>query len=348
MLLRFVSAVVAAGIILAGQALVSTGAAAQSLEVFFKSQPFTIVCGYPPGASYDAYARIIARHIGKHLPGQPTVIVRNMPGAGSVTAANHLYTGAPKDGSVIGTFSRGVPMMPLLDDQGARFDPRQFNWIGSPSTEVSLALSWHTSPAKTFEDLRTKEITVAASGPAADSTVFARVLNAVLGTKLKIISGYTGAADILLAIERGEVDGSTGISWSSLARGKKDWIEQKKINFLVQLGLSGRDDLQGVPVVVDLAKTEEDRQVLELIFSRQTVAYPFTAPPGVPADRLQATRDAFAATMKDPEFLAEAERTDMTIDPVSASEIATMLERAYASAPQVLERARAAVSPGGP
>jgi tripartite-type tricarboxylate transporter receptor subunit TctC len=329
------------------QAASTLRAGAQTLEIFFKAQPFTIVVGYPPGAGYDLYARLIARHIGQYLPGTPKVIVQNMPGAGSLAAANHLFTTAKADGSVIGTFSRGITMLPIIDNVGVRYDPLKFSWIGSPSSEVSLALSWHTSPIKTFEDMRTQGMTVAASGPGSDGNIYGRVLNAILGTKLKIVPGYQGSADTLLAIERGEVDGSASVSYASLITAKKDWLDNKKVNILAQHTLKARPDLKGVPVILDFAATPEDRRVLELIFSRQSIGYPYAAPPGIPEDRLAAIRKAFDATLQNPEFLAECAQSGVLIDGVTGQEIEEIIRRIYSSPPEIIERAKAAMQPNG-
>ncbi|MBX9740947.1 MAG: hypothetical protein K2X62_12770 [Beijerinckiaceae bacterium] len=318
-------------------------ASAQTPETSYKGQTLTILVGYPPGAAYDAYARVIARHMGRHLPGAPSIVVQNMPGAGSLTAANHLYNNAAKDGTVIGTFSRGMPMQPLFDEQGVRFDPLKFNWIGSAASEVSVALAWAQKPFKTFEDLRTREMTMAGTAPGADTVIFPTALNAVLGTKIKVVTGYRGAADALLAVESGEADGAGGISWSTLATSKKEWLTEKKVNFLVQLALKARPDLKDVPLVIDLARNEDERRVLELIFARQEIAYPFAAPPGVPAERLELLRKAFMDTLADKEFLVEADKSGMTISPITGEEVRALLARVFASSPDVIARARAAI-----
>ena len=203
-------------------------AKAQSLDEFFKAQPFTILVGYPPGAGYDMYARLIARHIGQHLPGAPKVVVQNMPGAGSLSAANHLYNIAKQDGSVIGTFSRGITMLPLIDSTGVRYETLKFNWIGSPSSEVSLAISWHDSGINKFDDLRTRGMTAATSGPGSDGNIYGRVLNTILGTKIKTVTGYQGSAESMLAIERKEVDGATSVSYAAIKTAHRDWIENKR------------------------------------------------------------------------------------------------------------------------
>ncbi|MDB5594230.1 MAG: tripartite tricarboxylate transporter family receptor [Hyphomicrobiales bacterium] len=319
-------------------------AVAQSFDKATPSERLTIVVGYPPGAAYDVYARALSRHMGKHLAGSPTISVQNMPGAGSLAAANFLYNTAPKDGSVIGMFSRGVAVQPLFDPDGIRFDPLKFNWLGSPSTDVSFALAWHLSPIKTFQDMISRGMTMAASGPGADATVFPNVLNALLGTNIKIVTGYQGAADSLLAIERGEVDGTAGISWSTLASSRPEWLHSGKVSFLIQLATRGRDDLKDVPLVTSLAKTEVDRRVLELIFSRQTMAYPFAAPPGVPSARVAALRRAFNQTIADPAYIDEAKRLGMSVNLVTGQEIQEIIMQAFSAPPQIIQRARAAIA----
>jgi tripartite-type tricarboxylate transporter receptor subunit TctC len=310
------------------------------------AQQTTLVVGYPPGASYDIYARTFARHLGKHLPGTPTVVVQNMAGAGSLRSANFLYNAAPKDGSTIGVFARGLAMQPLLDSTGIQFDARKFNWLGSISSDVSMVLSWHTRPFKTIDDIRKNEMIVAGTGSGADSVIFPYILNGVLGTKFRVITGYPGATAFLLAVERGEADGTAGVSWSSIAAGKPDWIKGKKINVIVQLGLQKHPDLGKAPLVMEFAKNDSDRGVLELIFARQEMAYPVVAPPGLPAERVEGLRKAFDATLKDPEFQADAKKQTLDANAVRGVDIASLLARIYASPPEVIARARKAIVDG--
>jgi tripartite-type tricarboxylate transporter receptor subunit TctC len=310
------------------------------------AQTTTIIVGYPPGASYDIYMRTFARHLGKHLPGNPSIIAQNMAGAGSLRAANFLFNVAPKDGTTIGMFARGLAMQPLLDATGIQYDARRFNWIGSLTSDVSMVLSWHTRPFKTLDDAMQNEMVVAGTGSGADSVVFPYILNGVLGTKFKVITGYPGATDFLLAVERGEADGTAGVSWSSISAGKADWITGKKINVLVQLGMKKHPDMGSAPLVMDYAKTDSDRGVLELIFSRQDMAYPVVAPPGVPAARLADLRRAFDAVLKDPDYLADAKKQKLEIDGMRGEDIAKLIERIYASPAPVIARARAALEDG--
>jgi tripartite-type tricarboxylate transporter receptor subunit TctC len=310
------------------------------------AQTTTVVIGYPSGASYDIYARTFARHLGKHLSGNPVVIPQNMAGAGSLRAANFLYNAAPKDGSTIGMFARGLAMQPLLNDQGVQYDARKFNWIGSLTSEVSVVLSWHSKPFKTLDDAKNREMIVAASGSGADSVIFPYILNGVLGTRFRVVTGYPGNADMLLAVERGEADGNAGTSWSGLSSFKPEWIRDKKINVMIQLASRKHPDLRLVPLVMDLAKNASDRGVLELIFARQQMAYPVVAPPGLPGERVQALRQAFDAVLKDPEYLADSRRQNLEADPANGADIAALVDRIHASSPDIVARAKAAMEDG--
>ena len=236
---------VAAGVLLAAQMTGGVHARAQSLDAFFQAQPFTILVGYPPGAGYDLYARLIATRIGQYLPGTPKVVVQNMPGAGSLSSANHLYNVARQDGSIIGTFSRGITMLPLIDSNGVRYDSLKFNWVGSPSGEVSLAIAWHDSGINKFEDLQTRGMTSATSGAGSDGNIYGRVLNTILGTKIKTVTGYQGSAQSMLAIERREVDGATSVSYAAIKTAQREWLVNKRVNLLAQHALQAHPELQG-------------------------------------------------------------------------------------------------------
>ena len=310
------------------------------------AQAVNVVVGYPPGAAYDIYMRTFARHLGRHLPGHPSIIPQNMAGAGSLRAANFLYNAAPRDGLTIGMFARGLAMQPLLDEQGIQYDARKFNWIGSLGTDVSMVLAWHNKPFKTLDDVRQKEMIVAATGSGADSVIFPYILNGVLGTKFRVVTGYPGANDFLLAVERGEADGTAGVSWSSIIAGKPEWVREHKINILVQLGTRKHPDLGAAPLITEYAKNASDLGVLELIFARQEMAYPVVAPPGIAAERVQLLRQAFDAVMTDPEYLADARRQTLETDAVKGADIAALVERLYASPPEVIARARQAMEDG--
>ncbi len=304
-------------------------ARAESVADFYRAHPVNLLIGFPVANAYDTYGRAVARHLGKHVPGNPTVIAVNRPGAGSLTAANFLYNGAPKDGATIATFNRSVPLEPLMGNSQARFDVRKFNWLGSVGNEVSVCVGWHTSMVKTWNDLLTKSFVAGAASYSADTGVFALVLKNVFDAKIRVITGYPGGAEMSLAMEKGEIDGRCGWSWSGVKSSKPDWIAGKQINVLVQLGLRKSDELPEVPLIMDQAANDDQRQILKLVFSRQEFAWPFAAPPDIPDDRRQALRDAFAATLKDPEFLEDARKIQIDVSPVSAGTVEKLIEDLY-------------------
>ncbi|MGH9460670.1 MAG: Bug family tripartite tricarboxylate transporter substrate binding protein [Vicinamibacteria bacterium] len=322
--------------------LVPTTAAPQDAN-FYRGKQVRVLIGYSAGGGYDTYARILARHIGKHIPGNPTVVPQNMPGAGSLTLTNFLYNVAPKDGTVLGTIARGMAMEPLLGGDGTQFDATKFSWIGSLNHEVSICVSWYTSKVKTVEDLRTTELIVGGTGSGADTDTFPIVMSNLLDAKIKLISGYPGGNDILLAMERGEVDGRCGWSWSSVVAGHSDWLTEKKINILVQMALQKHPDLPNVPLVLDLADSDEESMAMELIFARQVMGRPFVAPPGVPAERREALRQAFLDMVEDPEFKADVQKMDLELNPVSGAEIERVIARIYASSPTAIRLASDAI-----
>jgi tripartite-type tricarboxylate transporter receptor subunit TctC len=312
---------------------------AQTPEEFYKGKNVELQIGYSVGGGYDVYARLLARFIGKHIPGNPTVVPKNMEGAGSLRLANWLYNKAPKDGTVFGTIGRGLAFDPLLGAKGAEFEASKFTWLGSGNDEVSVCVAWENTGITNFEDLLTKELVVGGTGGGSDTDQFPKILNGILGTKMKLISGYPGGNDVGLAMERGEVKGRCGWSWSSVKATHMDWVKDKKVNLLVQLSLAKHPDLPDVPLITDLAKTEEQKQVLKLIFARQTMGRPFLAPPGLPKDRADALKKAFMDTMKDPEFLAEAEKSNVEVTPVDAATIEKLVIDVYKTPPEIAARA---------
>jgi tripartite-type tricarboxylate transporter receptor subunit TctC len=317
-------------------------ACAQSPADFYKGKTLDFYIGYSVGGGYDLYARVIGRHLGKHIPGNPTVVMKNMEGAGSLRLANWMFRVAPKDGSVIATIGRGTGFDPILGVKGATFDGTKFTWIGSANNEVSVCVAWNaTSGIKTFEDLFTKEMTVGGTSTSADTDAFPRILNGVLGTKMKIVSGYPGGNDVVLAMERGEIQGRCGWSWSSVMSTHKAWLAEKKMTVLTQLALQKHPDLPDVPLIMDLAKTDEQKQILRLIFARQVMGRPYLAPPGIPADRAEVLRKAFMDTMQDKDFLADAEKAQLEITPVSGEELQKLVAEVYATPPEVAKKAAA-------
>jgi tripartite-type tricarboxylate transporter receptor subunit TctC len=312
----------------------------ETTEEFYKSHPLSIVIGFPPASAYDLYGRAVGRHIGRHIPGNPTVLPVNKPGASSLAAANYLYSIAPKDGSTIGILSRGAPLDPLLSNPGSKFEPRKFTWLGSVGNEVSVCVAWHGAAVKRFDDLMVKDFVVASAGLSTDTGVFALVLKNLFGARMKIISGYQGGAEISKAIETGEVDGRCGWSWSGVKASKPDWLAEKKINVLVQLGLQKTGDLPTVPLITDLAKTDEQRQILKLVFGPQEFAWPFMAPPDLPPDRKQLLRAAFDATLTDPEFLEDARRMGLEVNPVSGRAVEALIDELYSTPDDVVAKTR--------
>ena len=317
---------------------------AQTPENAANTKIVTAIVYTPAGSSYDLMARILARYMPKHLPVQPAMIVRNMPGAGGLVATRYLYFTAPKDGSTFGTIGRGIPFEPLLGGAGTvDFDPLKFTWLGSPSRETSLAISWHSAQVKTAQDLLGTELIIAGTGASADSEIIPRALNGLIGTKFKIISGYDGITKASLAMEGGEIEGLAYWSWSGLKAAKSDWLRDKKINLIFQTAPQPHPEIATVPSVMTLAKTLEQSQALELLFARDIIAFPFIAPPDLPPDRASQLTAAFAASLTDPSLIAEALQTGVTIDPVSGDEALRILRQAYATPPAVIAAIRMAM-----
>ena len=329
-------AAVAAALPLANAA---TQARAQTPAEFYKARTIEIGISSTVGGGYDAHARMLARHMGKYIPGNPTIVPKNIEGAGGLRLANLLYNTAPRDGTSFGIIYRATAFEPLFGNKAAQFDATQFTWIGSASSEVSLCVSWHTSGIATFDDMLSKELVVAHSGAGADAYQFSRIINGVLGTRMRLIGGYRGGNEMLLAMERGEVGGRCGWSWSSVQATRREWIERKQVNLLTQLALSKHPDMPDVPLVIDLARTGEQRNILRLVFARQQIAYPFLAPPGVPPDRVEVLRAAFLKAMADPEFLADATKARLEILPVSGGEVQKLVAELYATPAPVVEKA---------
>jgi tripartite-type tricarboxylate transporter receptor subunit TctC len=314
-------------------------ASGQSAADFYKGRNVDLYIGYSVGGAYDLYARILARHIGKHIPGNPTVVPKNMEGAGSLRLANWLYNVAPKDGSVFGIIGRGTGFDPLLGNKAAQFDGNKFTWVGSANNEVSVCVAWHTSGVTKFEDLLKTELIVGGTSTSADTDQFPRIVNGVLGTNMKVVTGYPGGNEVGLAMERGEVKGRCGWSWSSVKSTHHKSLDEKKFAILVQLALEKHPELPNVPLIIDLAKTDEQRQILKLIFARQAMGRPFVAPPNIPQDRAAALRNAFMATMQDKEFLADAERMQMEINPVAGDKVQALVKEIYTAPPEIAQKA---------
>ena len=333
-------AAAAAGAIAAGGVARADDAA---VAQFYKGRNIQLYIGYSVGGGYDIYARVLARHLGGHIPGNPTIVPQNMPGAGSLRLANYLYNVAPKDGTAIATFARGMATDPLLGGAGDQFDARKYTWLGSVTDEVSVCAFTQKSGIQTWQDMLTKSYTIGGTGSASDTDIFPKVLKHVFHLNLKLVTGFPGGADVVLALERNEVDGRCGWSWSSLVSRNKQLYDTKQIFVPVQLALRKHEDLPDVPLVTDQTKDKKELQALRLIFARQSMARPYVAPPGLPDERKQALRSAFDATMKDPAFLEEAKKTDLEVHPVSGAEIDQLLADLYSSPPEVVQLAKDAI-----
>jgi tripartite-type tricarboxylate transporter receptor subunit TctC len=319
-------------------------AQADAVSDFYRGKTVTIIVGYTAGGGYDLYARALGRHMGKHLPGNPNFIVQNITGAGSLNAANHLYNVAAKDGTVLATFGRGLPMEPLIGTAKVQFDATKFTWLGSGANEISICATWHTSPVKTWADMLKTQFTTGGEGAGSDPDSYSLLVRNIFGAKLKLVSGYHGTSDIILAIERGEVDGRCGWSWSSIKSTRESWITEKKLNVLVHISDQKAPELAQVPTINDFAN-DHQKQVLRLVTSRQVMGRPFAAPPGVPQDRKQALRTAFDATLKDPAFLDEAGKLKLEVNPVSGADVDKLLGELYRAPKDIVEEARKAIAP---
>jgi tripartite-type tricarboxylate transporter receptor subunit TctC len=325
---------------------ISEPAHAQNTAVadFYRGRTVTLIVGYSSGGGYDTYARLLARHMGKHIPGTPQIVVQNMPGAGSLRSANFLFNVAPKDGTTFATFGRGLAVEPLIGASPTQFDGTKFTWIGSGTEEAAVVVTWHTKGIKTWADMTSKPFAVGGEGTGSDPDVYALLLKNVFGVKLRLVSGYPGTAEMALAIERSEIDGRASWSWSSLKSFKPDWIADKKVNVPVQLNLNKSPDLPDTPLITDFISSERQRQIVRLVLSRQTMGRPFAAPPGIPEDRKAALRKAFDDTMKDPEFIAETKARGQEVNPVSGADLEKLVNELYATPKDVIAETKAAIS----
>jgi tripartite-type tricarboxylate transporter receptor subunit TctC len=315
---------------------------AGSVGDFYKNRTISLVIGYSVGGGYDAYARLLARYIGKHIPGEPSVVPQQMTGAGSLRAANYIFSVAPKDGSVIGTFSRSMGIAPLLGQ--ADFDSRKFTWLGSVTDDDTTCVTWNTSPIKTWDDFLNKPFKLGGLGSDSDPDIWGLLYKNVFGAKVQLVTGYPGTNDVVLAMERGEVDGLCGLSWSTIRIRHAEWLTNHSVNIIVQAALKKEPDIASVPLATDLATKPEQRQIIKLLLASQAMARPFVAPPEIPNDRKAALIAAFDAAMTDPDFLAEAQKLSFEVHPVSAATIDALLAEAYTTPKDVLGRATKAMS----
>ena len=316
--------------------------AQEDVAAFFKGKTLRLIVGIGVGSGYDINARLLARYMAAHIPGQPTIIVQNQPGAGSLTMTNALYNAGPFDGTVMGASFNGMPTTPLLQPTGARFDPVKLNWLGSTNRETQAMYVWHTAPAQVLEDARAKEIVMGAQAPGSTQFDYPVLANKLFGFKFKVVTGYESTPKIHLAMESGEVHGTIA-NWSTLKAINPGWIADKKIRIIAQWALKKNPELADVPLFLDLAKTDAERAALELMLARLEYGRPFFLPPNVPPARLEALRRAFDATMKDPAYLAEADKLKIEVDPLSGEQVAALVEQVSRTPADTVARVRTAM-----
>jgi tripartite-type tricarboxylate transporter receptor subunit TctC len=311
--------------------------AQKSVEEFYRGKKIDMIIGYSAGGTYDLYARLVARHLSNYLPGNPLIVPRNMPGGGSRSAVTWVYTGAPRDGTVLATADQSLAVEQAMGDKQLRLDTRELIYIGNPSADNNTTATWHTSPVKTIEDAKRIEAPMGATG-GSTSSQYPKAMNALLGTKFRVIVGYPGGNDISLAMERGEVAGRGSNAWGAWKATRADWIREKKINILVQIGLRKAHDLPDVPLLIDLAKNDEDRAVLKLLSASTTIGRPIFTTPGVPEERVKALRDAFDRMVADPAFLEQAKKENLEIEPVSGEDLQKIVADIVATPKPIADR----------
>lgn len=322
-----------------------TPAYADDVANFYKGAQVSLVISAGVGGGFDSYGRLLARHMGRHIPGQPNMVPQNMPGAGGIRATNFMYNTAPRDGLYVALVHSAMTTASVLAPEKAQFDATKFNWIGNIEDETSLCVSWHATPIKTTEDMLTKEFVVGGTGVGGNLEIYPRVLNTILGTKIKVISGYKGGNDVGLAMERGEVQGRCSWPLSSIRSTRGEWLKDKKIHLLLQTGLEKEPDLPDVPLVMDFVKNPDDRAVLELVFASRSFLRPVFVPPAVPAERVSALRKAFMDTMADNDFRQDAAKQSLTVSPKRGEDMQGQIVKIHQSPKAVVERAIAAMNP---
>ena len=309
-------------------------------EFFYEGRTISLYIGNSVGGGYDLYARLVARHMAKFIPGEPTIVPKNMDGGGSLRTANFMASVAPRDGTAIATIGRGTAFAPLIGQRGANFSATTLNWIGSANDEVSACASWHTSGIRAIQDLMSRELVIGSTVASDDASQLPKVMNGLLGTKFRVVLGYAGGSEMNLAMERGETFGRCGLSWSSFAASQPEWVRSQKVNLLFQVSLAKHRDLPDIPLLLDLAKTSEQRLILRLFAVRQVMGRPFFMPPDVPQDRVHTIRDAFDRTMADPAFLKEAAKLKLEINPIGGAQVQAIVGDIYQTPAHVVEMAK--------
>jgi tripartite-type tricarboxylate transporter receptor subunit TctC len=317
-----------------------SAAQAQTVQEFYTGKTMELIVGYPPGGSNDIYARSVARFLGRYLPGAPNIITRNMPGAGSIVAANHIYNVAPKDGTILGLLAATNTIDEQLGTQDVKFETAKFTWVGRVASSVNVTGVWHTSKVKTMKDAMTMETTLGATGTGSTVFIYPNVLNNVIGAKFKLVLGYGGSSEAMLAMERGEVEGHS-TSYEAYKSAHPDWLTDKKVNFIVQYGLSRHPDLPDVPTCVELARNDEEAMILKAVVNATEIGKAILSTPGVPADRAQALRTAFSKMVEDPEFKSELDRMRVELTPMNGADLQKLVEEVGNIPPAVVQKIKA-------
>jgi tripartite-type tricarboxylate transporter receptor subunit TctC len=326
-------------------AIALAGAALAATSTTVTAQPaeqgqYRLLIGFGVGGGYDIRGRTVARHMSKHIPGNPTIVPQNVPAAGSLVAASTIYEGAPKDGSVFALISRDAPLAPITNQPGARFDPTKMSWLGTPTRETNVCVAYHTARVKNVKDLFEHELIMGDVGPGSGTRIYPKALTGLLGMKFKLVGGYKSSADVMLAMQRDEVQGICE-SFDSIRSRRPDWLEKKIVNILFQGAAEASPDLPGVPLIQDLARNTEERQAIDFLYAGQGIGRPFVAPPGMPPDRLAMLRKAFEATMKDAEFIADVKKQKLDLDPVDGERLSALINKIYATPKPVIDRVSA-------
>ncbi len=329
---------------LALTAILAASAHADSVTEFYKGKTVTLLAGYTAGGGFDLYARVIANYLGKHIPGQPRIVVQNMPGAGSLRAASYVYNVAPKDGSVI-SLTRAPVIAPLLGSAGgAAFDVTKFTWLGSGASDLTVCALLGNPKVNSMADAVAHPFTLGGLGPGSDEDMYTKILRKLLGVKAQLVSGYPGGAEMVLAVERGELDGRCGWAWSSIRISRPEWIADKRIKVLNVLALERSPELPDVPAIMEFVKADRHKQIFRFVLNAQTLGRPFVAPPGIPEDRATALRQAFDDTMKDPAYLAEMTAKKLDVGPIAWQAIGSLLKDFYATPQDVVDETRAIIA----
>jgi tripartite-type tricarboxylate transporter receptor subunit TctC len=330
-----------ASIAVVALAIATSQALAQTPEQFYKGRNLDVIIGYPPGGSNDTFGRLLARHIGKHIPGNPTAVPRNMPGAGSFLAVNQMYNTLSKDGSAIAIGAPTIALDEKLGTSGVRFETAKFNWVGRVDSLINIVFMWKTSPVKTFADALKIESKLSGTGAGSTVSIYPTVMNNVFGTKFKLVMGYRGSNEAMLAVERGEVEGHS-TSWTAVKVAHPTWLPEKMINVLVQFGLKRHPELPDIPTAVELGRTEDERMILAAIMAASEIGTAFFTTPDVPAERVAVLRRAFDATMKDHELLSEAQKLQVAVNPMTGEDLQKLVVSVSDLSPDMLEKVRAA------